>query len=412
MIEIVNKVLFYVSLWLVSTTNLDAQCLNASSKYFAPEAISSTSGNLELDRVIRSEYYILSQTFQLQTDFYFGGDAFGAANAFFIPTNQCSTPGCVGVVAVGRNLLKEQLQKKYGLEIVKAILAHEFGHAIQSKLDWHGSGYAKWKELHADFMAGFYMAQKAYITEELLGSFIQEFYARGDFEFYNPDHHGTPYERGCAFQEGFGASRRFNLSLYKAYSAGVAYLRDLDPCNPLTQAHINTNLNQVQGYNGLTDLSYYDPSLVVAAAAIVGAAYLTYATVTYFDEVAISIQPGFLRDGYKNFGTVTTLDLFKTLKNNNKLFVSAGSSSSHILGSVGYFKHGLLKNAPTLYLGGGLQFYGPTDKSNFPLFLAAQNDHFYRNGRWTFSERLYLSRDIATIGISLRYKYKKDKKKN
>ena len=310
-----KKVLFYFSLWLLSTNNLVAQCLNASSKYFAPEAISSTSGNLELDRIIRSEHNILSQTFQLQTDFYFGGDSYGSSNAFFQPTNQCSSPGCVGLVLVGRNLLNEQLQKKHGLEIVKAILAHEFGHAIQTKLGWYGNGYAKWKELHADFMAGFYIAQKAYITEELLGSFIQEFYSMGDYGFYESDHHGTPNERRCAFREGFFASRRFNLSVYGAFKSGVVYLRDLLPCNPLTQAHINTNLNQVTGYNGLTDLSYYDPSLVVAAAAIVGAAYLTYATINYFDEVAISIQPGFLRSDYSNLGILTTLDLFKTFKN-------------------------------------------------------------------------------------------------
>jgi len=405
-----KKVLFYFSLWLLSTTNLVAQCLNASSKYFAPEAISSTSGNVELDRVIRSEYYILSQTFQLQTDFYFGGDSYGAGQAFFQSTNQCSSPGCVGLVVVGRYLLAEQLQKKYGLEKVKAILAHEFGHAIQSKMGWHGNGYAKWKELHADFMAGFYMAQKAYITEELLGSFIQEFYDRGDFEFYNPDHHGTPNERGCAFREGFGASRRFNLSVYGAFQSGVVYLSDLLPCNPLTQAHINTNLNQVNGYNGLTDLSYYDPSLVVAAAAIVGAAYLTYATINYFDEVTISIQPGFLRNDYSNLGILQTLDLFKTFRNKNKLFLSAGGTSDQLLGSVGYFKHGLFKDVPTLYLGGGLQFYGPTDKNNFPLFLAARNDHIIKGG-WTFSERMYLSRDIATLGVALSFKYKNRKKK-
>lgn len=149
---------------------------------------------------------------------------------------------------------------------------------------------------------------------------------------------------------------------------------------------------------------------MVAAAAIVGAAYLTYATITYFDEVAISIQPGFLRNEYKNFGTVTTLDLFKTLKNNNKLFLSAGGSSSQILGSAGYFKHGLFKNTPTLYLGGGLQFYGPTDKNNFPLFFAARNDHIIK-GDWTFSERMYLSRDLATLGVALSFKYKNRKKK-
>lgn len=400
-----KKVLICIAFWLPLTIN--AQCLNASLNYFAPEALTSSSGSVELDRLIRSEHYVLSQTFQLQTDFYFGGDAFGAANAFFQSTNRCSSPGCVGVVAVGRNLLIEQLQKKYGIEIVKAILAHEFGHAIQSKLGWHGG--SKWKELHADFMAGFYMAQKAYITEELLASFIEEFYSMGDYGFYEAGHHGTPTERGCAFKEGFFASRRFSLSVYGAYKAGVVYLSELRPCNPLTQAHINTNLNQVHGYNGLTDLSYYDPSLVVAAAAIVGAAYLTYATITYFDEVAISLQPGYLKGDYKNFGLLTTLDLYKTLKNKNKLFISAGGSSDQILGSAGYFKHAIFKKSPTLLIGGGLQFYGPTNKSNFPLFIAARNDHFQLNGRWSISERFYFSRDIATVGLSVSYKYRKSK---
>jgi len=401
-----NKILFTGFIWLLLRISLAAQCLNASHQYFAREALSFSSGSSELDGIIRSEHYLLSQTFQLQTDLYFGGDSYGNANAFFMSTNECVTPGCVGVVAVGRNLLIQRLQKKFGVEIVKAILAHEYGHALQSKLGWHGS--SKWKELHADFMAGFYMAQKSYISEELLGAFIQEFYEMGDYGFYESGHHGTPSERGCAFREGFFASRRFNLSVYGAYKGAVAYLSNNSPCQPLTISHINADLNQVRGYDGISDLSYYDPSLVLAAAAIVGTVYLANETIKYFDEVSLTIQSGFLRSEYGNFGTLSTVDLFKTLKNEDRIFISVGGSSSRTLLSAGYIRKDLIRSKPSLYLGGGLQFYGPTENSNFPLFISLRNNHKI-SPKWTFSEHMYLSRDIFTIGISCMYKYKKDK---
>ena len=393
----------YILFIYLLTPSAFGQCLSSNEEYFSKEALSQYSGSANLDNIIKLEYQILSQTFQLNTDFYFGGDSYGSENAFFMPTNQCSSPGCVGIIAVGRNLLIDRLQKKHGIEIIKALMAHEYGHALQSKLGW--SGGSKWKELHADFMAGFYMAQKTYITEDLLNSFIQEFYSIGDYGFYDPSHHGTPIERGCAFREGFYASRKFNLSLYSAYKSGVVYLQGNSPCNQLTQTHINADLNQVRGYDGVTDLSYYDPTLIVAAATVVAAAYLTYATINYFDEVSLSLQFGYLKDEQRNIGRLTTIDMFKNINNEDRILLTIGGSSNKILCSIAYLKGDLLREFPRLQLGGGLQYYGPSEKSNFPLFITGINDH-YSKGRWTISERFYLSRDIFTIGASVNYNYK------
>src|SRR5262249_42632574 len=64
---------------------------------------------------------------------------------------------------------------------------------------------AKLVELHADFMAGIYMAGKKPSID--LESYAHAFFKIGDDEFTNPDHHGTPEERYLALKEGYAHRR-------------------------------------------------------------------------------------------------------------------------------------------------------------------------------------------------------------
>jgi hypothetical protein len=399
-----GKIRFLTLFIILSNSNVSiAQCLSGQSSHFSKEALSVSSGSPQLDNIIRSEYVLLSQTFGLSVDLYFGGDSYGSGNAFFKHTPYCSSPNCVGIVAVGRNLLAERIPKKYGIELTKAIMAHEFGHALQAKLGWRNSG--KWGELHADFMAGYYMAQKRYITEDLLASFIREFYNMGDFGFYDPNHHGTPTERGCAFREGFFASRRYNLNLYGAYKGGVAYLRNGTPCSTLTMADINADLNQINGYNGMTDLSMYDPDLLVAAVVIVGALYIANEAYQYFDEVSYNYSYGYIGSGFQKFGSLHSFDLYKTYKNEHVLNLSLGASVNAGMTSASYLVPVPDGTLPDVKLGAGLQYYSPDYETNFPLFLTFLRSENSK-GRWRITERLNISRDIFTFGVGINYVYR------
>ncbi len=124
-------------------------------------------------------------------------------------------------------------QKTYGNERVKAILAHEFAHALQHEAHlfdlWNGG---KKIELHADFLAGYYMGRNGLISKEKLTAFANEFYSVGDKEFDSPDPHGTPEERRCAFLEGFKTSVDYDFNIYQAFNAGVDYIKLLYSCDP------------------------------------------------------------------------------------------------------------------------------------------------------------------------------------
>lgn len=90
---------------------------------------------------------------------------------------------------------------------VAYVLAHEFGHSIQMELGVLGAGYPVWRtELMADCFAGNW-ANSAYVTGILEPGDIEEALETadlvGDFEFADPQHHGTPAERVAAFTLGW-----------------------------------------------------------------------------------------------------------------------------------------------------------------------------------------------------------------
>ena len=103
---------------------------------------------------------------------------------------------------------------------VAYVLAHEYAHNLQMELGIFNSvrsRTAKPFELHADCLAAVW-AYSSYaegeITDEDIREATQAALAVGDFDFSNPQHHGTPEERVAAFTTGFesgdpGACSRF-----------------------------------------------------------------------------------------------------------------------------------------------------------------------------------------------------------
>ena len=96
-----------------------------------------------------------------------------------------------------------------------AILAHEVGHIVQFH---EGSRLAtKPKELQADYLAGWYMANRDRSdqwSETSVQQNMSGFFRLGDYDYNSPDHHGTPNERFAALVAGF---RNANLSLPAVY---------------------------------------------------------------------------------------------------------------------------------------------------------------------------------------------------
>jgi hypothetical protein len=178
--------------------------------------------SVETENTIYNEFKKLSQLFNLSIEL----------KVIDYKDGPCYIPSTKTLIA-DKYFLNYVSRLSYGNERVKAILAHEFAHALQDKCGlynlWNGGIKI---ELHADFLAGFYIGQSGLISKNKLTGFAQEFFERGDnLPFLHIDHHGSPEERRCAFLEGYKVAVKYNFNLTQAYSCGVDYIKLLYPCD-------------------------------------------------------------------------------------------------------------------------------------------------------------------------------------
>ena len=99
-------------------------------------------------------------------------------------------------------------------------MAHEFGHLAQYKQGFRESG--KRPELHADFMAGWYLSLRGRYAWTNLMPTLKLFYELGDYQFNSPTHHGTPDERLAAARAGFASNA---TSAAQAYALGWQFVK-------------------------------------------------------------------------------------------------------------------------------------------------------------------------------------------
>lgn len=197
--------------------------------FFRPsERLSSTTGDRELDRSLGRALVRLSALFSERPGFGFVDDS-GAPNAY--ATNQTLVPRTWGTVCFGRSLFKD-LMDRYadkGLAVM-AVAAHEFGHIAQfrSGVDrqlLRDQPTVKRVELHADFLSGYFLGvrkrQQPSISVWAAGHTL---YQIGDYEFHDPNHHGTPDQRVAAAEAGFRLGHDERAEYGHAFSRGVEYV--------------------------------------------------------------------------------------------------------------------------------------------------------------------------------------------
>ena len=93
---------------------------------------------------------------------------------------------------------------------VAYVLAHEYAHNVQQELGWYANGFKFTTvapfELQADCMAGawaFAVYREGLLDKGDVREAVQTAYAVGDFDFTNPQHHGTPDQRAKAWKRGY-----------------------------------------------------------------------------------------------------------------------------------------------------------------------------------------------------------------
>ena len=274
-----------------------SQCYSAGQTIPSGYIIAST-GNKNLDSIVHSEINNLERFFKFNVDFHYLLE-FNGPNAMFHPS--CETNGCVGTVFLGLNLLVE-LYEKHGedaIHIFRATVAHEFGHAVQKLIYWNEG----WKrpELHADYMAGYYIGSNYVYTDEQMMSFYAEFFSLGDNNFFSSGHHGTGEERHCAFLEGYYFAKETNTTVETANIYGLQYVGADNPCG------VRKYKAKVEKFERAVKLNMVGNLKVVAAD---GKKYRIYTS----NQVGQAIN-GFLNQSkiqYNSGGYIVTQPILKT----------------------------------------------------------------------------------------------------
>lgn len=91
-------------------------------------------------------------------------------------------------------------------------MAHEWAHIVQFSKGHRNAG--KSVELHADFLAGWFLGRTSVAREFPSDKQRQEagyrIFFYGDNNIHSPDHHGTGVERASAIQSGFELAAKVN----------------------------------------------------------------------------------------------------------------------------------------------------------------------------------------------------------
>jgi hypothetical protein len=128
-----------------------------------------------------------------------------------------------GSILISRGFIEREFQETNGSKIaMSAVVSHEFAHAMQYKNSFpYGEGVRR--ELHADFMAGWYVAQRCRCGGEDPEAAFWSFLRKGDNRgFFDPKHHGTGQERAAMMAAGYAYNIQANDdSAVNAYNAGL-----------------------------------------------------------------------------------------------------------------------------------------------------------------------------------------------
>lgn len=187
--------------------------------------IAASSGDAETDRFLGSALQRLSATFLVSPGFAFFDDGENE-NAF--AARETLLGNGPGTVLMGMKLFGKLMARTNdgGITVI-AVCAHEFGHIHQmyagyeeplNRLDTKTN---RPHELHADFLAGYYLAlRKAEHGQLDLREVGGILHSLGDTDHTSRQHHGTPDERVGALVAGFKFGSQGNAGIATAARAG------------------------------------------------------------------------------------------------------------------------------------------------------------------------------------------------
>jgi hypothetical protein len=191
-------------------------------------ALGWTTGRPDIDRELDSAIKIAARILEVTPAFTFydvdrlqGHNPAESLNAF--ASQQNVVPGTRGVVGFGDTLFRSEL---YGHDesgtSVMCVIAHEFGHVLQSYLGYLNAISGLQCENNADFLAGYYLGVRKQTVRSLNFQVAADLFARiGRPGNGNPSRdHGNSQERVEASEAGFRAGSNQKNTLKDAVRAG------------------------------------------------------------------------------------------------------------------------------------------------------------------------------------------------
>jgi hypothetical protein len=174
------------------------------------------SGVPLVDGMLAQESARLVALYEVKPDVAWFDDR-GAPNAL-ATTERLAGSSPYGTVLMGLELTSTIMRRFGNMGVMAswipmAVLAHEYAHILQFDFLKRGAPLRHQgppPELHADFLAGVYMGQRALeaanfhatdLRPQLVAS-MQQFYSIGSLDFNNPGSHGTRPQRMSAFRGG------------------------------------------------------------------------------------------------------------------------------------------------------------------------------------------------------------------
>ena len=164
----------------------------------------STTGEPRLDRALIAELRSIVEIMPINPGFRIIDDE-GSPNAFAL--GRTIVERTRGTVLFGIQLIRTELGLRDGGYAVAGIAAHECAHVYQffsryGELLRRDQKNVRVMELHADFLAGYYLGRDK-ASEIDIEAFARSLFGKGDLAFNDPNHHGTPEERVEAMEKGY-----------------------------------------------------------------------------------------------------------------------------------------------------------------------------------------------------------------
>ncbi|MBT2560652.1 hypothetical protein J7E50_07385 [Pedobacter sp. ISL-68] len=190
-----KKLIIFILLLLLNNHTLWAQCKVLGSEYLQEENASQPADQINEDELPAEllknanyigQFFLVSPKFRVTTS-----ETASNAKTYC----ECEDTNCGATIFIGSKLLaayKNGFSTKDGLY---GLIAHEVAHVTQCRLGVTKKISGVQIELHADFLAGYFLGRKMKIQLTDLREFSAELFKRGDFRFNDNQHHGTPEAR-------------------------------------------------------------------------------------------------------------------------------------------------------------------------------------------------------------------------